>query len=588
MPGVKESAGPDETASARRQLQVVLRRARCRARQVLAASWAVRLAPPVVGGLVLVALLLKLLGCGYHPLYPLALVAGLCSGCALIAALWPLPDRMMLASLDRRLELKDRLTTAGWLLSREHRFGMNAVALQEGLALAQSVRPAVAYAFPPARRWRAAGLGLAALLTVILVPIPPLLLSSRERQERAELSAQAARIEPLATALAQAAREGQNPEARRVARRLMRLHRDMLQGRLARKQALLRMSDLRRDLQHLQGQAEASKRGPEAAEKLNRDTAARLARMASQAAQEARKQGNSALAQKLERAAAQALRNPQTAALRQTQRDLQAAAGSGLKLPENLDLPLDLAEALQQPTPQGTAQQLQQLSQKAAAQMGNMTPGQRAALARELQRLAQTMQQAGEPSSAARLGQAARALRAGDCQGAKQAMLAQGSEGAQRAALAAAARAASRGMAGALACVAGSSCTSGSGSGASEGRGLPGAQKSIPQDASGTSLYASRQTNLRATPQPVRGALGNLQQGVIVGQVRGAPDQLPASRVPYYEVVGGYSHAAEEALRREEVPPAYRATVRDYFKALQGKKRPAASGAGPAAQEEVP
>ncbi len=41
------------------------------------------------------------------------------------------------------------------------------------------------------------------------------------------------------------------------------------------------------------------------------------------------------------------------------------------------------------------------------------------------------------------------------------------------------------------------------------------------------------------------------------------------SRVPYYEVMGEYSRAAEEALSREEVPPAYRSTIRDYFEALQ-------------------
>ena len=50
---------------------------------------------------------------------------------------------------------------------------------------------------------------------------------------------------------------------------------------------------------------------------------------------------------------------------------------------------------------------------------------------------------------------------------------------------------------------------------------------------------------------------------------RGAPETASESRVPYYEVIGDYSQAAEDALSREEVPPAYRQTVREYFDSLQ-------------------
>ena len=50
---------------------------------------------------------------------------------------------------------------------------------------------------------------------------------------------------------------------------------------------------------------------------------------------------------------------------------------------------------------------------------------------------------------------------------------------------------------------------------------------------------------------------------------RGAPDVGSRSTVPYYEVMPEYSRVAEEALTKEEVPPAYRKTVREYFDALQ-------------------
>jgi hypothetical protein len=51
-------------------------------------------------------------------------------------------------------------------------------------------------------------------------------------------------------------------------------------------------------------------------------------------------------------------------------------------------------------------------------------------------------------------------------------------------------------------------------------------------------------------------------------QVRGAPERSGASR-PYYEVYSSYQRAAEEALSREEVPPAYKKHVRDYFDSLR-------------------
>ena len=47
---------------------------------------------------------------------------------------------------------------------------------------------------------------------------------------------------------------------------------------------------------------------------------------------------------------------------------------------------------------------------------------------------------------------------------------------------------------------------------------------------------------------------------------------ISGSEVPYYEVIGEYSRAAEEALAKEEVPPLYRKTVREYFDALQGSE----------------
>jgi hypothetical protein len=39
--------------------------------------------------------------------------------------------------------------------------------------------------------------------------------------------------------------------------------------------------------------------------------------------------------------------------------------------------------------------------------------------------------------------------------------------------------------------------------------------------------------------------------------------------VPYTEVISDYKKAAENALSKEKIPPAYRTRVKDYFSSLE-------------------
>ena len=52
------------------------------------------------------------------------------------------------------------------------------------------------------------------------------------------------------------------------------------------------------------------------------------------------------------------------------------------------------------------------------------------------------------------------------------------------------------------------------------------------------------------------------------GEIKGAPDTASPASVPYTEVLTDYRKAAENALAREKVPPAYRTRVKDYFGSL--------------------
>jgi hypothetical protein len=82
----------------------------------------------------------------------------------------------------------------------------------------------------------------------------------------------------------------------------------------------------------------------------------------------------------------------------------------------------------------------------------------------------------------------------------------------------------------------------------------------------------------------IKGAIPKIHEGYITksstktgkegmifsaGETKGAPDKPGASSVPYYEVYSNYGKAAEKALSKEEVPPAYRKPVSDYFESLK-------------------
>ncbi len=71
-----------------------------------------------------------------------------------------------------------------------------------------------------------------------------------------------------------------------------------------------------------------------------------------------------------------------------------------------------------------------------------------------------------------------------------------------------------------------------------------------------------RQDDLVAGKADPRGAHGVQTQ-------RGQPDRNTA-RAPAYVATPEFRRQAEAAMRREEIPPAYRDQVKDYFDAIRG------------------
>jgi hypothetical protein len=76
---------------------------------------------------------------------------------------------------------------------------------------------------------------------------------------------------------------------------------------------------------------------------------------------------------------------------------------------------------------------------------------------------------------------------------------------------------------------------------------------------------------LKPTDNVVKAPSNMGKSGMVfsAGETTGAPDSASAGNVPYTDVLPDYKKAAESALSKEKVPPAYRNRVKDYFSSLE-------------------
>ncbi len=551
--------------AAPRRLRRGLRSLRLRVRLQLAIGLAIGGAAVVSLLAALVVLGLRLRGVWYPVLLP-EIALGAVAILSLAAAfIWPLPDRMIAANADRRLGLRDRIGSAVQFVRDESPSGMEQATILDALRHLGLLRPGEAFPLGMPGRAKIAGLCLAALLLVQFLPIPALLLSKQEREEKAELQEHAARIEPLAKELEQAALKTDDEEAQEVARELRKLVQQLRRGQLDKKRALLAMAELEEKLERVERRAEQArpKTAHEAAEKLRRAAQESLASKARELARQARQQGDQRAARQLEHIAQQADKAPDASELQDLAEQLNEKAA---ELGASLGLPPEVLSALSEffgggelELSEEALRELEQMSQEVA--QGSLGAEDLELLAMEIEQLSELLSDTELAEMAELLKQAAECMRAGDARRAGECLgealgLCQGRLG--QLGLAGACRAGRLGLAQARRF----------GYGSRYGRGGPMKQDQIPPNAPPSMLFAPRQSDNPGDLARVRAQI-NPQGPMLTTTEKGAPTKVTQSRVPYYEVIGEYSKAAEDAMSREEVPPAYRGTVRAYFRALQ-------------------
>jgi len=537
-----------ETAHTLQRRLTPLRR---RARLLVAERWA------LLGGMAGVGVGLVLVGLDHFALLAVAwlhlgavVLLGMGAGW-LLGFLRPPTVFQVARAAEHRLALKERLSSAVSLAGLAPEQPLVAVLVDDAARHLGQMRPSRLFPRRCGRRGQAF-LGMLVLLAAaVVLPQLPCLQSPATRQERAQLRRQGARL----VTLAQSVRPHRlPPDARKLVQQItlnmQRLGKDMQRGRLSRKQALLRLHRLEKQVQQARQQLSPSAaRSPETAASQLRAAQARLTEQ--RLAQRDQVLAKLGLKEGKLPAGTRQLTPEQAKALSRLAQSLSRSPSQQL-----LDIPADLLSTLAELMAKGDMQEALKILNRLARKMQDrgtlekLTPEEMKRLAQELRELAQALRGTDLDQLAKELLELAQALERGDlkvCEGCGGRLLGLGLGGR----------------------CAGLSALAGLGyigpdQGTGVYRNLPHNIYRGPATRIATKHY---DTQIPGQIGPRGGAYSSSEQTL------GAPDATSKSQVPYYQVYSGYARAAESALDREEVPGPYRERVRTYFQSLQPESR---------------
>lgn len=299
---------------------------------------------------------------------------------------------------DDRAGLKERLSTAIEIAASEDRSAIAQAQLADAAQHAQQLEVARVLPWRMPRQARYLAGAVALLLAVIFVPELPLFHSRQEQLDREAMRKEGQRIQRVAkaieTKLPKKKSKDENEEIiRRVAAEMKKLGKDQARGRIGKKQAMLRMNQLQKNLK----EAEQKAAGGQSNQKSMDQVAAQL----QQAADKQSRQGNSENAKALRQMADNLSKRDLEGAKRQLE-ELARKMQSGKMSPEEAaqasEMLQQMAESMQgsnldQASQQmkDAAKQLQKAAETARSFQKQMASAKTDA---ERQKLQQQMQQA--------------------------------------------------------------------------------------------------------------------------------------------------------------------------------------------------
>ncbi len=145
---------------------------------------------------------------------------------------------------ESRLDLKERLSSALEFLGEQRQDPLVALQIEDAAAHSARIDPRLAYPAQVPREARFFAIALAALVLLTVLPELPMFQSPKERMERAQIKKQGEEIVRVAKEMQKAATANKLDLAKRISRNMELLGKDMMRNRLTKKQALMQMHKL--------------------------------------------------------------------------------------------------------------------------------------------------------------------------------------------------------------------------------------------------------------------------------------------------------------------------------------------------------
>lgn len=165
---------------------------------------------------------------------------------------------------DDRAGLKERLSTAVELAHLESRSEMANAQIADAAQHAQELRPGAVIPWRAPRQWPFFAAAAAVLAAAIIVPDLPLFQTPQQRLDREAMRTQGVKIQSIAKEIEKRAKKSTKGDenaaiARRIALEMKRFGKDQERGRISKKQAMLKMNELTKQLRDAEDRATGGK-----------------------------------------------------------------------------------------------------------------------------------------------------------------------------------------------------------------------------------------------------------------------------------------------------------------------------------------
>jgi hypothetical protein len=363
---------------------------RRRVRLLVTARWvcAALLAASLVGSLLVILDRLDWISSSSDTLWLLLGVGALAGMVIGLTRPVSLMDAAQLA--DRRLGLKERLSSGIDFLQRGPADAMMAAQLVDAVEHSQRVRPAEVFPFRLPREAKFFLGSLALLLALLFVPELSLFQSPTVRAQKAAIRKEGVRVEQLAKDYRKRDVARNSQIAKRIAANMQALGEEMRHGHLSKKQAMVRMAHLTKEMRDAQRQmalANTPRSLDQAADQLH------------QAAQAAPRQGMPPEAAKMMAAMAGALDKKDYQAAAQLLQQLAEKLQNGTMKPEEAKAAAaalsQMASALKGTSLDAAAKQMQTAAKQLAAASKLSGPQMKQAMKMAMQQAGKSCAQAG-------------------------------------------------------------------------------------------------------------------------------------------------------------------------------------------------